>query len=48
MYTVLGIWLLDDYVVHKLFKYYANKLSIRKEIDYDREDDTREEDTSSS
>ena len=48
MYTVLGIWLIDDYVIHKLFKYYQSKLSIRKEIDYDREDNIREEDTSSS
>ena len=48
MYTVLGIWLLDDYVIHKLFVYYHDKLKIRKEIEYDREDDTREEDTASA
>ena len=48
MYIVLGIWLIDDYVIHKLFKYYQGKLSIRKEIDYDREDNVREEDTASS
>lgn len=48
MYIVLGVWLLDDYVIHKLFKYYQSKLSIRKEIDYDREDNTREEDTANS
>lgn len=48
MYIVLGVWLIDDYVIHKLFKYYKNKLSIRKEIDYDREDSSREEDTANS
>ena len=48
MYIVLGVWLLDDYVIHKLFKYYQSKLSIRKERDYDREDNTREEDTANS
>ena len=41
MYIVLGTWLIDDYVIHKLFKYYQSKLSIRKEIDYDREDSSR-------
>ena len=35
MYIALGCWLIDDYIIHKLFKYYKNKLSIRKEIDYD-------------
>lgn len=35
MYIALGIWLIDDYVIHKLFLYYKNKLSIRKEIEYD-------------
>ena len=48
MYIVLGIWLIDDYVIHKLFKYYQSKLSIRKEIDYDREDSSREENTANS
>jgi hypothetical protein len=48
MYIVLGTWLLDDYVIHKLFKHYQSKLSIRKEIDYDREDSSREEDTANS
>lgn len=48
MYIVLGIWLIDDYVIHRLFKHFASKLSIRKEIDYDREDNVREEDTSGS
>ena len=48
MYIVLGVWLLDDYVIHKLFKYYQSKLSIRKEIDYDREDNTGKEDTANS
>lgn len=48
MYIVLGVWLVDDYVIHKLFLYYKNKLSIRKEIEYDREDNVREEDTASS
>jgi hypothetical protein len=35
MYIALGCWLVDDYVIHKLFLYYKNKLSIRKEIDMD-------------
>ena len=48
MYIVLGVWLVDDYVIHKLFLYFKNKLSIRKEIEYDREDNVREEDTASS
>jgi len=48
MYIVLGVWLLDDYVIHKLFKHYQSKLSIRKEIDYDREDNAREEGTANS
>ena len=48
MYIVLGVWLVDDYVIHKLFKHYQNKLSIRREIDYDREDNARKEDTSAS
>lgn len=38
MYIALGCWLIDDYVIHKLYLYYKNKLSIRKEIDYDREE----------
>lgn len=48
MYIVLGIWLLDDYVIHKLFKYYQNKLSIRKEIEYDREVEIRDKDSADS
>lgn len=48
MYIVLGVWLVDDYVVHKLFLHFKNKLSIRKEIEYDREDNIREEDTANS
>lgn len=48
MYIVLGVWLIDDYVIHKLFKHYQSKLSIRKEIDYDREDNVRKEDTANS
>lgn len=48
MYIVLGVWLVDDYVIHKLFLHFKNKLSIRKEIEYDREDNVREEDTASS
>lgn len=48
MYIVLGVWLIDDYVIHKLFLHFKNKLSIRKEIDYDREDNIREEDTAGS
>ena len=34
MYVALGLWLIDDYVIHKLFIHYKNKLVIRKEIDY--------------
>lgn len=48
MYIVLGVWLVDDYVIHKLFLYFKNKLSIRKEIEYDREDNVREEDSASA
>ena len=48
MYIALGTWLLDDYVIHKIFIYYKNKLSIRKEIEYDREDSSGTEDTTSS
>ena len=35
MYIVLGTWLIDDYVIHKLFVYYNDKLKIRKEIEYE-------------
>lgn len=35
MYIALGCWLVDDYIIHKLFIYYKNRLSIRKEIDYE-------------
>ena len=48
MYTILATWLIDDYVIHKLFLHFKNKLSIRKEIDYDREDSSGEESTTSS
>ena len=48
MYIVLGVWLIDDYVIHKLFKYYQGKLSIRKEIEYDREEQIRDEDSANS
>ena len=48
MYIILGVWLVDDYVIHKLFLHWKSKLSIRKEIDYDREDNVRKEDTASS
>ena len=48
MYIVLGVWLIDDYVIHKLFLHFKNKLSIRKEIEYDREDNVREEDSASA
>lgn len=33
MYIVLGIWLVDEYVFHNLYKYYKSKVSINKEID---------------
>lgn len=42
MYIALGCWLIDDYVIHKLFKYYKNKLSIRKEIDYDLKEEVKD------
>ena len=48
MYIILGVWLIDDYVIHKLFMHFKSKLSIRKEIDYDREDNVRKEDTANS
>lgn len=48
MYIALGTWLLDDYVIHRIFVYYKNKLSIRKEIEYDREDGSREKDSAGS
>lgn len=48
MYIVLGVWLIDDYVIHKLFVYYHDKLKIRKEIEYDREEQIRGEDTANS
>lgn len=38
MFIALGCWLIDDYIVHKLFKYYKNKLVIRREIDYGGDD----------
>lgn len=47
MYIILGTWLLDDYVIHKLFMHYKNKLSIRKEIEYGK-DDAGKEDSSDS
>lgn len=40
MYIALGCWLIDDYVVHKIFKYYKDKLVIRREIDYGGEEST--------
>ena len=43
MYIALGCWLIDDYVVHKFYKYNKNKLSIRKEIDYDYRGENKEE-----
>ena len=33
MYIVLGLWFLDEYILHALYKYYANKYTINKEID---------------
>lgn len=45
MYVALGLWLVDDYVIHKLFKYYQGKLSIRKEIDYDLKEEVNGEET---
>ena len=33
MYIALGTWLIDDYVIHKLFIYYHDKLKIRGEIE---------------
>lgn len=45
MYVALSLWLVDDYVIHKLFKYYQSKLSIRKEIDYDYKEEVNGEET---
>lgn len=42
MYIALGCWLIDDYVIHKLFKYYKDKLSVRKEIDYDLKEEVKD------
>lgn len=33
MYIVLAIWLVDEYVIHALYKSYCRKYEIRKEID---------------
>lgn len=33
MYVVLGIYAADEFVIRVLYKYYANKVSINKEID---------------
>ena len=33
MYIVLGIWFIDVYIIHALYKKYSRKLEIRKEID---------------
>lgn len=33
MYIVLGLWFVEEYVFHTLFKYYSTKVSINKEID---------------
>ena len=33
MYIVLGIWFIDEYIIHALYKKYSRKLEIRKEID---------------
>lgn len=33
MYIALGCWFVDDYIIHKLYKYFKTKLIIRKEID---------------
>lgn len=42
MYIALGCWLIDDYVIHKLFKHYKDKLSVRKEIDYDLKEEVKD------
>lgn len=33
MYVVLAIWLVDEYIIHALYKKYSRKYEIRKEID---------------
>jgi len=33
MYIILALWLIEEYVIHTLYKYYASKVSINKEID---------------
>ena len=44
MYIVLGVWLIDDYVIHKLFVYYHDKLKIRKEIEYEQREEVKDGD----
>lgn len=38
MYTVLGCWLVDEYIFTTLAKYYGNRLTINKELDLRIED----------
>lgn len=33
MYIVLAIWLVDEYILHTLYKKYSRQYEIRKEID---------------
>lgn len=33
MYIVLGIWLVDEYIIHSLYKKYSRLYEIRKEVD---------------
>jgi hypothetical protein len=33
MYVVAGIWFVDEYIVHALYKHYKQLITINKEID---------------
>lgn len=33
MYVILGIWFVDEYILHNLYKYFAKRVTINKEID---------------
>lgn len=34
MFVIFAIWLIDEYILRVLYKYYKRKWEIRKEIDY--------------
>lgn len=35
MYTILGIWFTDEYIVYMLYKRFKKQYEIRREIDYE-------------